>query len=58
MPNPHRTSEENFGSLKDGRIQIQIMPLYFAGEIASFLNMREKVTAHVRNDAMSKAKSK
>lgn len=30
-----RVSEENFGSLEDGRIQI--MPLYFAGEIASFL---------------------
>ncbi len=30
-----RLSEENFDSLEDGRIQI--MPLYFAGEIASFL---------------------
>lgn len=30
-----RLSEENFGSLEDGRIQI--VPLYFAGGIASFL---------------------
>ena len=30
-----RTSEENFGTLEDGRIQI--VPLYFIGELTSFL---------------------
>lgn len=40
LPHAVRTSEENFGSLEEGRVQI--IPLYFIGELPHFLQNNER----------------